>query len=110
MRGTPWIDAKVRVSGFVKVAIGVGTIEYAHIAIMPAMRRGRTMRGSRTASEIKVERQMVPAMVYEACVNEACTTVEAGGVGVVFRWKYHWETVAAVVARCTPAITPRVQK
>lgn len=57
------MDANVKVRGFVRAAIGVGTMEYAHMAIMPAIRRGRTMSGSRTRSEMSVDMHIVPAMV-----------------------------------------------
>lgn len=83
------MDAKVRVSGFVSAAMGVGTIEYAHMPIMPASRLGRTISGRRTMSEISVDMQIVPAMVYVAWLREACTTVLAAGTGTLLRWKYH---------------------
>jgi uncharacterized membrane protein YagU involved in acid resistance len=57
------MDAKVRVSGFVIAAMGVGITLYAHMLIMPAMRRGRTMSGRRTRRESRVDMQIVPAMV-----------------------------------------------
>ena len=76
----------------------------------PERRPGRMMRGRRTRRERKVERLIVPKRAPVAWAREARTTCWLVGCGTARRWKYHWLTVAAVVARCTPAITPRVQR
>lgn len=94
----------------VRAASDVGTIENAQRVTRLAMRRGRMIKGKRINNDRKVERQMVPSMGPVACMNEARTTVVDDGAGTLKRWKYHCETVAAVVALCTPAITPSVQR
>lgn len=79
------MDANVRVSGFVIAAIGDGITEYAHMLIMPDSLRGRITRGSRIKRERRVERHIVPAIVYNAWISEAWMTVRAEGAGTVLR-------------------------
>jgi hypothetical protein len=99
----------VRVRGFVSAAMGVGIREYAKMAIAPMRRRGRTRRGRRIRRARRVERQIVPKRVVVAWLNAARTTSRDVGAGLALRWKYHCDTVAAVVERWIPLITERVQ-
>lgn len=76
-----------------------------------AMRRlGSTSSGRRISKARSVERQMVPKRVLVEWLNAACTTCREVGAGTVRRWKYHWLTVAAVVARWMPAPIASVQR
>jgi hypothetical protein len=60
-------------------------------------------------SAIRVDKQMVPKRVVIAWLNAAATISLEVGEGTIFRWKYHWDTVAAVVDLWTPVITESVQ-
>lgn len=99
----------MRVKGFVSATIGVGTNEYANILTTPIMRLGKRSSGSRITSAMSVERLMVPKRVVVAWFNAAATISREEGAGTVLRWKYHCETVAAVVARWIPLIIEMVQ-
>lgn len=55
------------------------------------------------------ERQIVPNSVVIACTNAVITIALDVGEGSTFRWKYHCDTVAAVVALWTPLMTESVQ-
>lgn len=95
--------------GLVRAAIGAGIREYAKMAIAPIRRRGRTSRGRRIRRARRVERQIVPKRVVVAWLNAAMTTSLEVGAGMLLRWKYHCDTVAAVVDRWIPLMTERVQ-
>ena len=63
------------------------------------IRRGRARSGTRHTREIKEDRQTVPRSVEKVCDTAARTTVFDGVFGgIEWRWKYHCDTVAAVVA------------
>jgi hypothetical protein len=49
--------------------------------------------------EMKEDAQIVPSSVEKVC-DAAARTIALDGVfgGIVCRWKYHWDTVAAAVA------------
>lgn len=79
-------------------AIGVGIKEYAKMEIMLVKRVGRTNNGNRTSNAISVERLTVPKSVVVEWLSAAMTISLDDGEGTAFRWKYHCETVAAVVA------------
>lgn len=78
--------------------------------MMRPNRCGSSSSGSRMARASSVDRLMVPKMVVSAWFSAAATTSLDDGAGCALRWKYHWDTVAPVVARCTPAMTDRVQR
>src|SRR3569833_2608290 len=65
-------------------------------------RCGRRSSGSRMTRARSVDRLMVPKLVVSEWFSAAATTSREDGVGCAFRWKYHCETVAPVVPRCTP--------
>jgi hypothetical protein len=48
-------------------------------------------------------------MVVIACPRAAETISLEDVAGTALRWKYHWDTVAAVVLRCTPEMIDSVQ-
>jgi hypothetical protein len=48
-------------------------------------------------------------MVVMACPRAAETTSREEAAGTWLRWKYHWDTVAAVVLRWTPEMMDKVQ-
>ena len=73
-------------------------------------RRGRMRKGRRTRRARRVEKQMVPKEVVVAWESAAEMTWREVGAGTERRWKYHWLTVAAVVARWMPAPTANVQR
>jgi hypothetical protein len=60
-------------------------------------------------SAIRVDRQIVPKRVVIAWLNAAATISLEVGEGTTFRWKYHWDTVAAVVDLWMPPMTESVQ-
>ena len=60
-------------------------------------------------SAIRVDKLIVPKRVVVECPNAAVTISLEVGEGTAFRWKYHWETVAAVVALWIPLMTDNVQ-
>jgi len=101
--------AYVRVNELVSAAIGVGISEYANMLITPINRRGRTSRGSRIIRASNVDKLMVPKRVVVACVKAADTISLDVGVGTTLRWKYHCDTVAAVVDLWIPLMTDNVQ-
>ena len=51
----------------------------------------------------------MPKRVVVAWLNAARTTSREVGAGMALRWKYHCDTVAAVVERWIPLIMERVQ-
>jgi hypothetical protein len=61
--GTLWIDANVRVRGFVRTAMLVGSTWYIHPVMTLVILRGKISRGSLTRRARNVEKQIVPAMV-----------------------------------------------
>lgn len=73
--------------------------EYENMLMMLAARCGNTRRGSRIPNASKVDKLMVPKIVVSACPRAADTTSVDDGAGTAFRWKYHCDTVAAVVPR-----------
>src|SRR5271169_4724697 len=75
----------------------------------PTRRRGRITSGNRISRGRNEERQMVPNSVVIACIKAAITIALEVGDGSAFRWKYHCDTVAAVVARWIPLMTESVQ-
>src|SRR5271156_6237646 len=75
----------------------------------PTKRRGRMIRGKRMSSARNEERQIVPNSVVIACTKAAITIALEVGEGSAFLWKYHCDTVAAVVARWIPLMTESVQ-
>ena len=83
----------------VSVATVEGRTVYEHSPAIEVRRRGRTRKGRRIASARMVEKQIVPKIVVVAWVTAARMTAWDEGAGMERRWKYHWETVAAVVAR-----------
>jgi hypothetical protein len=89
----------VRVRGLIRAATGVGIREYANMLTTDIRRRGRINIGRRMRRPSNEDKQTVPKSVVVACTTAAVTISLELGEGSTFRWKYHWETVAAVVVR-----------
>ena len=71
-------------------------------------RLGKMRRGKRITRASSVEKDIVPKSVVVEWPKAAVTTSLEDGEGTIFRWKYHCETVAAVVARCMPLMIESV--
>jgi len=107
--GMEWIAAYVKVSGFINSAMGAGMRVCANRAMTAVRRLGSMRIGSRMSKASSVEKEIVPKMVVVAWEKAAETTSRDGIFGLALRWKYHCETVAAVVERWMPLIIERVQ-
>lgn len=83
----------------VRVAIVEGMTVYEQIPARARTRRGRIRKGRRISSARRVDRQIVPKRVVVAWEKAALITWRDVGAGTERRWKYHCDTVAAVVAR-----------
>jgi len=81
--------------------------EYAKMLMIPTTLLGRIRRGNRISSASNVERAIVPKRVVVECWKAAITTSLDEGEGTTLRWKYHCETVAAVVALWSPLTIER---
>ena len=94
----------------VKATIGVGIQADAMLVTVVPMRRGRNTSGARIRRDKSVDSQILPKMEVEAWLTAARTISRDGAAGPAFRWKYHCETVAAVVALWTALMTESVHR
>lgn len=79
--------------------MGVGINEYANMLMMFAARWGKMRSGSRMPSARRVDKLIDPKMVVAEWWRAAQTISLEDGDGTALRWKYHCDTVAAVVPR-----------
>jgi len=77
----------------------IGMKLFAMIVMTLMSLRGRTIRGNLMSNARKVDMEMVPKSVVVAWKNADLTVSCEATIGYWLRWKYHWDTVAPVVAR-----------
>ena len=116
------MDACVSVNGRTRLMRGPGIRRKKNHWNHQVTRRGNTRSGTRQTRETKEDRQTVPKRAEKVWEAAAETTVlEDVPGGMECRWKYHCDTVAAVVALlsefvydstdlCTPEKTPQVHR
>lgn len=93
------MDACVNVNGSTRLTRGPGTIRKKNHWNHHPMRRGRISIGTRHIKEMNEDKHTVPKTELYVC-DTAARTIVLDGVfgGMACRWKYHCDTVAAVVA------------
>ena len=92
------IAACVNVNGMTRLINGPGTMRKKNHCIHHVIRRGNTNSGIRQMREMNDDKHTVPRRTEKVWAT-AARTIAFDGVlgGIECRWKYHCDTVAAVV-------------